>query len=113
MGNSMLKFVIKRGDTSPALRFALLPASITLDGAEVRFQMRPRGQPMTLDRRAEIVSITDPAVVLHRWAPGETDSAGQYQAEFRVTYLDGTVETFPNLGFIDVFITEDVSGPSG
>jgi hypothetical protein len=34
----MLKFTIKRGDTSPALRFALLPDSVSLAGAVVRFQ---------------------------------------------------------------------------
>ena len=39
----MLKFVIKRGDTSPALRFALLPDSVSLAGATVRFQMRRAG----------------------------------------------------------------------
>ena len=31
----------------------------------------------------------------------------------RLTYLDGAVETFPNLGFIEVFVTEDVPGLPG
>ena len=104
----MLKFTIKRGDTSPALRFALLPDSVSLAGATVRFQMRARGGPTVIDRRAEIQSLFEPAVVAHRWAPGETDQAGRFEAEFRVTNMDGTVETFPNLGFIEVFVTEDV-----
>jgi len=34
----------------------------------------------------------------------------RYEAEFRVTYMDGTIETFPNLGFIEVFIIGDVQG---
>jgi hypothetical protein len=106
----MLKFVIKRGDTSPALRLALLPDSISLAGAGVRFQMRPRGGATLIDRPAEILSAFEPAVVAHLWLPGETDTPGRYEAEFRVTNMDGTVETFPNLGFIEVFITEDVPG---
>ena len=106
----MLKFVIKRGDTSPALRFALLPDSVSLAGASVRFQMRPRGGATVIDRPAEIVSAFEPAIVAYLWLPGDTEAPGRYEAEFRVTNMDGTVETFPNLGFIEVFITEDVPG---
>ena len=106
----MLKFVIKRGDTSPALRFALLPESVSLAGANVRFQMRPRGDATVIDRPAMILSAFEPAVVAHLWLPGDTEAPGRYEAEFRVTNMDGTVETFPNLGFIEVFITEDVPG---
>ena len=109
----MLKFVIKRGDTSPALRFELRPSSVSLTGASVRFQMRVRGGPTVIDRPAEIQSLFEPAVVAHLWAQGETDTPGHFEAEFRVTYLDGTVETFPNLGFIEVFVTEDVPSMLG
>ena len=106
----MLKFTIKCGDTSPALRFALLPDSVSLAGATVRFQMRGRGGATVIDRPAEVLTVFEPALVAHLWAPGETGTPGRYEAEFRVTYLDGTVETFPNLGFIEVFVTEDVPG---
>lgn len=109
----MLKFVIKRGDTSPALRFALLPDSVSLAGAAVRFQMRPRGGATVIDRSAAIESVFQPAVVEHAWQPGDTDTPGRFEAEFRVTYIDGTIETFPNLGFIEVFVTEDVPGLPG
>jgi hypothetical protein len=109
----MLKFVIKRGDTSPALRFALLPDTVSLAGASVRFQMRARGGGTLINRPAEILAAFEPAIVGHLWAPGETDQAGRFEAEFRVTYLDGAVETFPNLGFIEVFVTEDVPGLTG
>jgi hypothetical protein len=106
----MQKFTIKRGDTSPALRYALLPESVSLVAATVRFQMRLRGGATVIDRPAEIQSAFQPAVVAHAWASGETDIAGRYEAEFRVTYADGAIETFPNHGFIDVFVAEDVLG---
>jgi len=109
----MLKFVIKRGDTSPALRFALLPENVSLAGASVRFQMRLRGGATVIDRPAEILSAFEPAVVAHLWLPGDTEAPGRHEAEFRVTNMDGTVETFPNLGFIEVFITEDVPSIPG
>ena len=109
----MLKFTIKRGDTSPALKFKLLPDSVSLAGASVRFKMRERGGATLIDQPAEILTVFEPAVVAHLWAPGETNTPGRFEAEFQVTYLDGTVETFPNLGFIEVFVTEDVPGLSG
>lgn len=109
----MLKFVIKRGDTSPALRFELLPDNVSLAGATVRFQMRVRGGDTVVDRTAAIDAVFQPAVVVHAWQPGETDLAGRFEAEFRVTYMDGSVETFPNLGFIEVFVTEDVPSLPG
>lgn len=108
----MQKFIIKRGDTSPALRFALLPESVSLVSAVVRFQMRLRGGATVIDRPAAIESMFQPAVVAHAWAPGETDIAGRYEAEFRVIYANGTIETFPNHGFIDVVIIGDVPGLS-
>ena len=109
----MQKFIIKRGDTSPALRYALLPDSVSLAGASARFQMRLRGDATVIDRPAEVETVFAPAVVAHLWQPGETDTPGRYEAEFRVTYMDGTIETFPNRGFIEVFVTEDVPGLSG
>ena len=109
----MQKFIIKRGDTSPALRYTLLPETLSLAGALVHFQMRRRGGATVIDRPATIVTVYDPAVVTHLWQPGETDTPGRYEAEFRVTYLDGAIETFPNLGFIEVFVTEGVPGLSG
>lgn len=109
----MLKFTIKRGDTSPALRFALLPDNVSLAGATVRFHMRLRGGGTLVDRPAETETVFAPAIVAYRWQQGDTDEAGRFEAEFRVTYLDGAVETFPNLGFIEVFVTEDVQGLSG
>lgn len=106
----MLKFTIKRGDTSPALCFALLPESVSLAGATVRFQMRVRSGPTVINQQAEILSMFEPAVVAHFWIPSDTEMPGRYEAEFRVTYLDGRIETYPNLGFIEVFVTEDVPG---
>lgn len=101
-------FVIKRGDTSPSLRY-LLPSDLSLAGAQVRFLMRRIDSDTVLDTPADIESIFEPAIVAHLWAPGQTDKPGRYQAEFEVTYSDGAVETFPNRGFINVIIPEDVA----
>lgn len=103
-------FEIKRNDTSPAILFSLDPA-VNLVGAAVVFSMRPRGGGATvIDRAAASVhgDASVSSVVRYDWAVGDTADAGSYEAEFEVTYLDGSVETFPNRGFISVQVWEDI-----
>lgn len=101
-------FVIKRGDTSPSLRY-MTSSDVSLVSSVVRFQMRKTDGETVIDEPAEIETVFEPAIVAHLWASGQTDAPGRYQAEFEVTYSDGAVETFPNLGFITVIIAEDVA----
>jgi hypothetical protein len=100
-------FTIKRGDTSPSLRFALEPESVDLTSATCTFQMRLRRGAVVIDSLA-VVESASPPVVRYNWADGDTGTVGTYEAEFRVTYADGAIETFPNSGFISVLIKGDV-----
>lgn len=100
---------IKRGDTSPALRFALTPASVSLVGASVRFLMRNRAGTKVIDRAATIITATGTPTVEYVWQAGDTAIADLFDAEFRVTYADGSIETFPSAGFIPVLISENVA----
>jgi hypothetical protein len=103
----MEQFNIKRGDTSPSIRFSLIPDDMTLAGATVRFQMRPIRGETVIDEPAQIITDSPP-VVQYNWQAGDTDTAGTFEAEFRVDYTDGSIETFPNRGFITVSINVDV-----
>ena len=100
-------FNIKRGDTSPAIRFALEPSDISLNGAAVQFQMRVRGGATVIDEPATIDSASPP-IVSYAWGAQDTATPGLYEAEFRVTYFDGAIETFPNDAFINVYINRDI-----
>lgn len=102
-------FYIKRGDTSPAIRFELEPVTVSMTGATVRFQMRARSGNVVMNVAASVVTPTDVPTVEYVWQDGDTETAGLYEAEFRVTYADGKIETFPNAGFIPVRISEDVA----
>lgn len=101
-------FFIKRGDTSPAIRYALEPVETDLTGATVRFQMRTRGGAQVLDAPAQVITAVLTPTVQYSWQAADTMTAGQYEAEFRIVYADASVETFPNSGFIAVRIAEDV-----
>lgn len=101
-------FQIKRDDTSPAIRFALEPVDTNLAGATVRFQMqRATRRETVIDSPATIISELPP-IVAYEWQAGDTAAAGRYEAEFRVEYLDGSVETFPNNTFINIIVNVDV-----
>ena len=76
-------FFIKRGDTSPALRYALDPATVDLTGASVLFQWRARGSTTVLSRAAAIVTPTGTPTVQHNWQAGDTATAGLFEGEFK------------------------------
>lgn len=104
-------FYIKKGDTSPSLLVSLTPSDVDITGATVVFNLRARGSAATkVDRAAAvIVSPSGPAQLRYDWLAGDTDTAGDYEAEFEVTRGDGSIETFPNDGNIEIRITGDIA----
>jgi hypothetical protein len=109
----MATFNIKENDTSPAILYALQPTSVVLGAAAVQFRMRPVGTTdWTLTEDAVVVTATITPTVRYDWGPTDTATPGFYEAEFVVTYSDGTVETFPNSEFITINIVGDEAGLS-
>jgi len=105
-----MTFTIKTGDTSPALRVALKYddcKAVNTTDATVTFRMREYGGTVPVIDSAGVI-VTIGGVVEYRWAEGDTDASGSYEAEFEVTYADGTVETFPSSGYIPVEVTEAI-----
>lgn len=107
-----MSFYIKQNDTTPSLRAALQNGSgdaVDLTNATCNFHMRPLGSTtITVDASAQIVTEAT-GIVQYNWIAADTDTIGSYQAEFEVTYPDGTIETFPNNGYIRVEITDDIT----
>jgi len=107
-----MTFYIKQNDTVPSIRAELQNGSgdpIDLLDASARFHMRNiGGNTAVVD--AEAVIINEPSgVVQYNWVAADTAAIGSYQAEFEITYPDGTIETFPNNGYIRVEIIDDIT----
>ena len=102
-------FITKRGDTSPALLYRLPVGNcypvFNFMGATVVFNMR-LGDTVVINRAA--ANFEDDRTLLYEWNDQDVAQEGRFEAEFEVTYSDGTVETFPKDGFIVVLIGEDI-----
>jgi hypothetical protein len=94
-------FVIKQGDTAPAIS-GILTTTAVLTGASAEFIMQDDSGDIVIQDTATVYTASNS--VIYQWGAGETDIPGKYKAEFRLTYQDNRIETFPNVGQIDVYI---------
>ena len=90
---------LKQNDTSPTLDAILTDVDgtvVDVTGATVRFHMQKIGATtLKIDAAATVV---DGAAghVRYTLQAGDTDTPGSYKAEYEVTFLDGSIETFKN-----------------
>jgi predicted dehydrogenase len=107
-----MTFYIKQNDTVPSIRAELRNGNgdpVDLINATVQFHMRAIGANQTTVDAASVVVSAASGVVQYNWIADDTVTIGSYQAEFEVTYPDGTIETFPNDGYIRVEIIDDIT----
>lgn len=102
-------FTIKQNDTSPSLLYDLnLVDGQSLTGATVRFHMAQADGTVVVDAAGDVYNVTEEQIV-YRWNAADTATSGVYNAEFEVTFQDGTVETFPNNEYIRVKVFPDLA----
>jgi len=107
-----MPFKLKKNDTSPILQTTITDAAgngVDLTGSTVRFHMKRYGATTAKIDAAALVYDEDNGIVRYAWQTGDTDVGGSFLAEFEVTYSDGTIETFPNSGYIQVDVLDDIT----
>ena len=105
-------FVLKETNTSPVLRATLKDVNrnvINLTGASIQFRMKEvGGSSLKVNATASIVGSASNGIVQYVWTSNDTNQAGSFNAEFEVTFADGSKETFPNEEFLTVVIKPDL-----
>ena len=106
-------FYIKQNDTRPELDLFLRDdkdRSINITGASVKFSMRNASTNVVKISLAAVTTVSSTAGrVKYSFTAADTDTAGNFDGEFQVTFIGGQVETFPNDGYIKVIVTDDVA----
>lgn len=95
---------LKQNDTASVE--ATLPDDLT-NATDVKFQLsESAGASAVIDSVATIQNDTK-GIVRYDWADGETDKTGLYYLEWRVTWSDGNIETYPKDGYSSVYFHRD------
>jgi len=106
-------FYIKQNDTRPELDVFLRDdkdRTINVTGATVKFNMRNASDNTVKVNNGSVTTVSSTSGrVKYSFSASDTDTAGNFDGEFEVTFVGGQVETFPNDGFIKVIITDDVA----
>lgn len=97
-------FKVGQGDTVPELSYELYPQA-NLTGATVVFTMvreeeeelvrNGQAEPV-IDERAAVIAQVNPGVVRFDWLTGDTAAFGSYLGQFRVTFSNGKIGSYPN-----------------
>lgn len=106
-------FYLKQGDTYPNIYTTLSDESgvINLTGCSVLFRMsEPDSGNLMVEKPATILSQGTPENLgkcYAEFATGDTDIAGKYRVEWRVTFPNGKIATFPR-GIVPLVESDEI-----
>lgn len=113
----MADWTMKAHDRLPSIQAALTtgpttaPVPVNLTTAtSVDFIMRVTAGGSTKVNAPAVIADATGGVVRYDWLAADTDTPGQYQAEWEVTWADGKQQTFPTLTYHSVEILADLDG---
>lgn len=99
-------YAIKQDDTAPALAASLRSRGAPLDltlADTVTVHMQHVDALKTVSGACDITD-EEKGRIAYPWADGDTDTPGTYRVEFEIDFLDGTKQTVPDDGWVDVVV---------
>jgi hypothetical protein len=104
-------FTIKANDRLPSIQATLSSGGSALNLATataVKFIMKTAvGSTIKVNSAATIVTPAD-GVVRYDWAAIDTDTPGEYVAEWEITWTGGKKQTVPTLTYHEVTVLADL-----
>lgn len=106
----MTRFVIKKGDRFPALEAAV---GFDLTGATVAFVMtaKPHGGAVKVNSATATVVSATGGTVRYDWGATDTDTLGEYRAEFVATFAGGR-RSYPQAGYLEIEVVSHLPLPA-
>lgn len=113
-----MAFTIKQGDRRPLFVVALKDnfgetneAAVNLTTATgAVFNMRgANAGALKINRGSATITNAAGGEVTYTWGTADTDTAGAFESEVEITWNDGLKETFPNEGYWDVTVVDDIA----
>lgn len=111
----MADYTLKQDDTFPALTAILSdqvgPVNLSAADSVKFFMKHSSGSPVVTGTCTVVTPQTgqDIGKVTYDWVAADTATAGEYTAEWQVTWNVGDIETYPNDGYKTVLIVADIS----
>ena len=113
-----MAFTIKQGDTLPEINATLTtgPSSgsqsaVDLTNAsDVILVIKPTTGGSATRLTGEVDGTPTDGNVKYEWQAGDTDTAGNYNAEWEITFSSGDIQTFPNDSYFSIIIAADLDG---
>lgn len=100
-----MRFEIKQNDTLPPLKMRLIQtdgSALYLADATVKLVINGIGE------RDMVVEDMANGIVRYDWQTTDTSKAGVYLAEVKLEYPDGTRQTIPTVGAVEIHIYKEV-----
>lgn len=102
------KTVLKRNDTLGKVEFTV-PDTALLVGANVKFLMEDTKGNLLVSAPADSVNTTT-GKLEYNFKAGDTYKSGNHRAEFRIYQGEDFVKTYPETGYLQVMIHQNIDG---
>jgi hypothetical protein len=103
-------FTIKKDDLLPVIQATVTDADdavVDLTGGTVKFLMMDAAGVLKINTTGGFVTDGSDGQVKYEWASDDTDTAGDYRAEFEIT-MSGKPVTAPNDDYLTIKILDDL-----